>query len=134
MMKRQAGTHKKPKVKPVVAKQAKELKKQMKTMSIGGEKKINMNDESESSSDEANDDEMKGGQTSSVTKKIKKTRLTRADYNRMKKKVHRIETSKISGCKRRADKLRMAQQELIDKFDAEKDFDDNHDPIEKMDD
>ena len=51
-MKQRQQLSKKPKVKPVVAKQAKLLKKQMKGMSIGNSKKIDMKDSSDSSSDE----------------------------------------------------------------------------------
>ena len=61
----------------MVAKQAKLLKKQMKGMSIGNSKKIDMKDSSDSSSDCDEDENVFMGEQSSLNKTIKKRTLSR---------------------------------------------------------
>lgn len=60
----------------MVAKQAKLLKKQLKGMSIGNSKKIDMKDSSDSSSDDE-DENVFMGEQSSLNKTIKKRTLSR---------------------------------------------------------
>ena len=124
--KKRAAGSKKPKVVPVVAKQAKLLKRQLKSLSINTEtKKINMadSDDSSSSDGESETEQMEGVESAvqqlpSLTGKQiqKKPKFSRAHYKEMKKEMKRRLKNHTSGSKRRAEKLAEAQQLTIRRF------------------
>ena len=107
----------------MVAKQAKLLRKALKSMSITtASKKIDMNDSSssESSGENSEDEQMEGVQLASqvpthTEKQIKKKpKLSRAHYKEMKRELkRRVKIMKSSGSKRKAERMLQTKDDAI---------------------
>ena len=90
-------------------------------MAIGDSKKINMEDSS-SSGESDEDENVFMGDSEVTTKGIKKRKLSRADYTTMKRELKRRGKVGSKGYKRRVEKLAAAQDEIKSRFQSNMEF------------